>query len=57
MTQFLAWFDRNRTPIGYTVGGLNVLSGLADLALGNVFSGIFWILIGVVILFDTWQYK
>ena len=43
----------NRLAIGYTVGGINVLSGIADIAFGNVGLGILWIIIGSVIIYDT----
>jgi len=57
MTKFLAWFDRYRTPIGYTVGGFNVVSGIFETALGNTFTGMFWMGIGAVILFDIWEHQ
>lgn len=47
------WFMDNRLAIGYTVGGINVLSGIADIAFGNVGLGILWIIIGSVIIYDT----
>jgi hypothetical protein len=57
MHKFLEWFGRNRKPIGYTVGGVNVLSGVSHLFVGNMLDGIFWLLIGVVILIDTREFK
>jgi hypothetical protein len=57
MTKFLEWFDRYRAPIGYTIGGFNLVSGIFETALGNAFSGMFWLVVGAVILFDTWEYQ
>ena len=28
MNKFLEWFQTNRTSIGYTIGGLNILNGI-----------------------------
>jgi hypothetical protein len=57
MQTFLSWFGRNRRPIGYTVGGVNLLSGLVHLFSGNILDGIFWLLIGAAILIDTREFK
>jgi hypothetical protein len=57
MTKFLEWFDRYRTPIGYTIGGFNLVTGVFETALGNTFIGMFWMAIGAVILFDTWEHQ
>jgi hypothetical protein len=53
MQTFLSWFDRNRKTIGYTVGTLNLLSGLANLYIGNTAHGILWFIVGMVIIIDT----
>lgn len=57
MTKFLIWFYRYRIPIGYTLGGVNVVSGMFETALGNTFSGVLWLGIGAIILFDTWEHQ
>ena len=57
MTKFLIWFDRYRTPIGCTLGGFNLVLGIFETALGNTVIGPFWIVIGAVILFDTWEHQ
>jgi len=51
------WFVTNRLPIWYTVGSINVLSGIADMASGNIVYGVFWIVLGSVILYDTYVSK
>lgn len=57
MQKFIDWFDRNRRSIGYGIGGLNIGSGLGQIAVGNVPSGILWVVIGAVIVYDTWTFK
>ena len=57
MSTFLEWFSRHRTTIGYTVGGINVLNGAASVALGDTWSGIFFIVIGSAIIFDAKVFK
>ena len=46
------WLMDNRVAIGYTIGGINVLSGLINIALGNM-SGLLWIAIGSYIIYDA----
>jgi hypothetical protein len=57
METFFTWFEKNRKTIGYVVGGMTLLTGLADLAVGHVLLGTMWIVIGVAILFDTKTFK
>jgi len=57
MSTFLEWFSRHRTTIGYTVGGINVLNGAASVALGDTWSGVFFIVIGSAIIFDAKVFK
>lgn len=51
------WLMKHRTAIGYTAGIANVLSGLSNIALGNIVGGAFWIGIGAVIIIDVRTYK
>jgi|APGre2960657505_1045072.scaffolds.fasta_scaffold465102_2 hypothetical protein len=57
MEKFFEWFGRHREPIGYTVGGINLLNGFVGIISGNVVNGIFWILLGSAIIFDTRMFK
>jgi hypothetical protein len=57
MIKFAEWFGRNRKTIGYTIGGINLLSGLSYMAQGQSGPGMLWIVIGFLILFDTWEFK
>lgn len=57
METFITWFEKNRKTIGYVVGGMTLLSGVADLAVGRDFVGVMWIVLGAAILFDTKTFK
>ena len=57
METFFTWFGKNRKTIGYVVGGMTLLTGLADLAVGHVLLGTMWIVTGAAILFDTKTFK
>ncbi len=56
-SKFIEWFSRNRKTIGYTIGGLNVFAGVSYLFQGQVVSGIIWMIIGGMIIFDTKEFK
>lgn len=53
MSKIATWFMKHRTAIGYTIGFVNILSGLANITLGNVVGGAFWIAIGAIIVYDV----
>lgn len=55
--KFFEWFGRNRKKIGYTVGGLNLFAGLSYFMQGQSISGIIWLIIGAMIVFDTKEFK
>jgi hypothetical protein len=55
--KFIEWFGRNRRTIGYIVGGLNVLAGASYLIQGLIATGIVWVIIGSMIIFDTKEFK
>jgi len=57
MNNFIAWFERNRRTIGYTIGGMNVLSGLGQVADGNFWPGIMWIILGAALILDAHEFK
>ena len=42
-----------RRPIGYTIGSINVLNGLADILLGFPAWGILWVILGALIIADA----
>jgi hypothetical protein len=49
----LNWIKANHYAVGYTVGGLNISSGIVNILIGNVYTGIFNIIVGVFISVDT----
>ena len=57
MNKFLVWFERNRKPIGYTVGALNVFSGVVGVLTGNIINGVIFLILGSAIILDTKMFK
>ena len=57
MEKFIGWFSRHRTTIGYTIGGLNILSGIADISAGDFWTGIFFIVLGLALIVDAKVFK
>ena len=55
--KFIEWFGRNRKTIGYSVGGANILSSIVHLSNGQIVSGIVWLIVGSMIVFDTHEFK
>lgn len=50
--KIVSWFKANWKPIGYTIGIINIISGVSDLVTGNMF-GAFWIAVGSFIVYDA----
>ena len=57
MEKFMEWFGRNRKTIGYSIGSINVLNGVASVAIGDTLNGIFFIVLGSAIIFDSKVFK
>ena len=55
--KFLDWFHSKRKPIGYTIGGLNVLVGLNHLLHGDPGLALLWFAIGMMLVMDAYDYK
>jgi hypothetical protein len=53
--KFAVWFGTYRKRIGYTIGTINVLSGLQYFSQGNTAQGWLFFMIGYIILLDTWD--
>lgn len=51
----VTWFTINRKKIGYTLGGLNVLSGLSLLGTMQASNGMMQLFIGIILIFDAWM--
>lgn len=50
------WFTENRKNIGYTLGGLNILSGVMCLnGYGSTSTGYIQLFVGAVFIFDAWM--
>jgi hypothetical protein len=57
MNKFMEWFGKNRKPIGYTVGALNVLAGINHLLHGQFGLAVLWIVIGSFLIWDAHEFK
>jgi hypothetical protein len=57
MSKFSEWFGRNRKPIGYTIGVLNLLVAANYLFTGNPGLALVWFILSITILFDTYEFK
>ena len=55
--KLLTRFKRNRTAIGYTIGIVDILIGLADLYSGQYSYAALLITLGLVIIVDTKEFK
>jgi hypothetical protein len=55
--KFIEWFGRNRRTIGYTIGVLNLLTALSHYIQGHMGLMLLWLVIGVMIIFDTKEFK
>ena len=56
-SKFIEWFGRNRTAIGYIIGGVNLGSGISYILAGDLTAGIAWLIIGEFIVIDTQEFK
>jgi hypothetical protein len=51
----ITWFTINRKKIGYTLGGVNILSGIMCLSgYGQFSTGLIQIFVGTFVIFDAW---
>lgn len=55
MNKFLEWCNRNGKPIGLTIGGLNILTGVMSLVAGNYFIALIGFAIGSFLIFDAYR--
>jgi len=53
--KFKVWFGMYRKPIGYTIGTINLLAGIQYLNNGDTSNGWVYVMIGYIILLDTWD--
>ncbi len=57
MDKFFEWTSRNRKPIGYTIGSLNLLAGISNLVNDNYTLAVVNLAIAVVLIADAWRAK
>jgi hypothetical protein len=57
MDKFFVWFGNNRKAIGYTIGGVNILSGINFAFQGNYGLALLWLVIGGALILDSHQFK
>jgi hypothetical protein len=55
LEKFVFWFTEHRKKIGYTLGALNVLGGLASLSSGHTGNALIQIFAGSVLIYDAWM--
>jgi hypothetical protein len=57
MNKFLDWFYKNRKTIGYTIGGLNLLSAVNYAVNGDYGLAVLWTVIGAFLVIDAHEFK
>ena len=53
MDKFFNWFNKNRRVIGFTIGGLCLLSSVTNLLAGDAIACVLYFLVGVMIIVDA----
>lgn len=53
MDKFLTWFSKNRRTVGFTVGGLCLLSSVSSLLANEAIACVMYFLLGVMIIVDA----
>ena len=53
MDNFLTWVGHNRIPIGCSIGALNFFTAGHDLAIGEVWNAVMFLIFGIVITIDV----
>lgn len=51
--KIVGWLVANKSPIEYTIGGLNVLSGLINMISGNISTGLLNLAVGAILIHDA----
>lgn len=57
LNNLLDWAYSKRKPVGYTVGGLNILVSLSHLLQGEFGLALLWFAIGTMLVFDAKEFK
>lgn len=57
MRKFFEWLMRNRKPVGYTIGSLNLLAALNYYLMGLTGMAVIWTVMGLFLVWDAYEYK
>lgn len=57
MNKFLEWMYVKRKPIGYTIGGLNLLAAVNYYFQGQTGMAVTWTVIGLFLIWDAYEFK
>ena len=57
LDKFIVWFGNNRRAIGYSIGGVNMLSGINFAVQGSYGLALLWLIIGGAIILDSYEFK
>jgi hypothetical protein len=57
ISKFLDYVYSKRKPIGYTIGGLNVLVGINHIFHGDFGLALLWFAIGMILVMDAYEFK
>lgn len=57
MSKFFEWLGRYRKPVGYTIGGLNLLAAVNYYLTGQTGMAVTWAVIGAFLILDTHEFK
>ncbi len=57
MDKFFEWTSRNRKPIGYTIGAVNLLAGISQLVQAEYIFATVSFVIGTFLIIDAWRTK
>jgi hypothetical protein len=57
MNKFFEWVGRHHKTIGYVCGGATAGCGIGLIVNGSVWTGVFFIVLGVALTFDATRIK
>jgi hypothetical protein len=57
MDKFFEWIGRNRKPISYTIGALNLFAGISNLVNDNYTLAVVNLAIAAILIADAWRAK
>ncbi len=57
MNKFFEWVGRHHKTIGYVCGGATTGCGIGLIVNGSVWTGVFFIVLGVALTFDAMRFK